>query len=98
MSDDGQKAYFDRKIAEQCGEMRVLALRIADVSLQEEALKATRLGLVQAYSNQQVELQKLVGMAKRMLGLEGDWVCIIDNGELRLVNPGIPGEGPAQED
>jgi hypothetical protein len=82
VSDEGQKAYFEGKIAEHCKEMRVLALRISDMSLQEEALKTARTSLVQAYATQQVELQKLVGLAKKMLGLEGEWICTIDSGQL----------------
>ena len=83
MSDATQKEFFDQKIAEHCRVMRLLSLKISDSSLQMEALRINHASLVQAYANQQAELQQVVSMAHKMLGLEGEWICAIDTGELK---------------
>ena len=95
MSEGDQKEYFEGKIAEQCQGMRLLSLKITDVTLQLEALRSTQTSLVNAYATQQAELKKTVDLAHKMLGLEGDWICAIDQGVLVQV-PGTP-ENPPEE-
>ena len=87
MSEENRKEFFDQKIAEQCQSMRLLSLRISDTALQMESLRASHTAMMQTYASQQVELQKLVSLAQRMLGLEGDWICAIDTGKLIPVKP-----------
>ena len=100
MSDETQKEFFQKKISEQCEVMRLMALKITDVTVQLRSLEDAQTNLVQAYAANQAELQKTVGMAHKMLGLEGEWICAMDKGQLiHVPKPGeieTPDQGEAE--
>ena len=88
-SDGFQKEYFEKQISERCEVMRLVSLQIthaemqiAQAEMQLESLKMGKDSLLRIYGEHQGELRKTVDLTKKMLNLEGEWACAIDQGKL----------------
>jgi len=95
MGETDQREFIEGQIAEKCGALRATALRLAQLNLKMEILKAQKAAEIQTFSSLQEDLQRTADMAAKMLGLGNNCFLSVETG--KITPQGTPNEGQSEK-